>query len=72
MEQIKFMYSKFMDNWSIDISPDIDTKGTFKKLYLDLNDNLKLSKRNFIFIIDSDNWSYVDNEFKHLFSFRPI
>ena len=72
LEQIKFMYSKFIDNWSSDIAPDIDTDGTFKKLYLDLNDNLKLSNRNFIFIIDSDNWSYVDNEFKHLFSFRPI
>ena len=72
LEQIKFMNSFFIDNWTTNIAPDLDIDEKFKKLYLELNKKLKLENRNFIFIIDSDNWSYVDNEFQELFSFRSV
>ena len=67
LEKIKFINSKFIDNWTANIACDFDIDGKFKKLYSDFKDQLKKENRNFIFIIESDNWSYIENDFKHLF-----
>ena len=72
LEQVKFMNSCFIDRWTTAISPDLDIGGKFRKLYTGFKDNIKRDNRKFIFIIDSDNWNFVEKEFEHLFSFRAI
>ena len=72
LEQIKFMNSCFIDRWTTSISPDLDVGGKFRQLYTEFKDNIKKDNRKFIFVIDSDNWNFVENEFEHLFSFRAV
>ena len=72
LEQIKFMNSCFIDRWTTSISPDLDVGGRFRNLYTEFKDNIKKDNRKFIFVIDSDNWNFIENEFEHLFSFRQI
>ena len=67
LKKIKFINSTFIQNWTRNVAYDLDINGEFKKLYSDFKDKLKKENRNFIFIIEPDNWSYVENEFKHLF-----
>ena len=72
LEQLKLMNSKFVDRWTVNISPDLDREGKFRHLFLEFRDKLKLNNRRFIFILDSNSWCFIENEFEHLFSFRNI
>ena len=70
LEQIKLMNAEFIDRWTVNISPDTDAGGKFRKLYTEFKDIIKADNRKFIFIIDTDNWTFVEKEFEHLFLFR--
>ena len=70
LEQLKLMNSEFIDRWTVNISPDTDTEGQFRNLYISFKEEMKKDNRQFIFIIDSSNWSFVEKEFEHLFNFR--
>ena len=72
LEQIKLMNSCFIDRWTTCIGSDLDIGGKNKKLYKEFKDNIKKENRRFIFVIDSDNWNFIEDEFAHLFSFRAI
>ena len=72
LEQIKLMNAEFIDRWTVNISPDTDTNGQFRKLYIAFKEDLKKDNRQFIFIIDSVNWCFVEKEFEHLFNFRIL
>ena len=72
LEGIKFMNSSFIDRWTTNISPDLDIGGRFRNLFLEFKDNLIKVNRKFVFIIDNDNWNFVENEFSHLFEFVKI
>ena len=70
LEQIKLMNSEFIDRWTVNISTDTDTDNKFRNLYIKFKEEIKKDNRQFIFIIDSNNWNFVEKEFEHLFSFR--
>ena len=72
LEQLKLMNSKFIDRWNVNISADLDREGRFRNLFLGFKDKLKLDNRRFLFILDSDSWCFIENDFEHLFSFRNI
>ena len=72
LEQLKLMNSKFIHSWNVNISADLDRKGRLRNLYLGFKDKLKLDNRRFLFILDSDSWCFIENDFEHLFSFRNI
>ena len=72
LEKIKFMNSSFIDRWTTNISPDLDIGGKYRQLYVEFKDNLIKDNRKFIFIIDNENWNFVEQEFNHLFSFVKI
>ena len=72
LTQMKLMNSDFFNNWNANISIDFDIEGKFRALYNKFAEKIHKDNRNFIFIIDSDNWSIIENEFQMLFEFRPF
>ena len=72
LEQLKLMNSNFIQRWSANISPDLDKEKRNRNLFIKFKEKLKLDNRKFIFIIDSENWIFIENDFEHLFSFRSV
>ena len=72
LTQIKLMNSMFYKYWSNNTSIDFDTDGKFRELYLKFAEKIHKDNRKFIFIINSDVYSFIENEFETIFKFRPF
>ena len=72
LTQIKLMNSMFYKYWSNNTSIDFDVDGKFRELYLKFAEKIHKDNRKFIFIINSDVYSFIENEFETIFKFRPF
>ena len=69
-ENIQLINSGFFSDWINNIK-DINLKGEkFKEIYLSLKKYLEDNKREFKFITNEGNQSFVKKEFHNFFSFK--